>query len=254
MQKTTTIVIGIGEMGSVFARSLLRLGHPVIPANRDTDLAQLAVEQPNPALVLLAVGEADLHTTLAEIPKAWHPQLALLQNELLPKDWQQHSLSNPTVISVWFEKKRGQDSKVIIPSPVYGPKAGLLVESLASIGIAARELANETELLNELVIKNTYILTANIAGLKVGGSVSELWADHREFALAVCNDVLTIQEALIDQTLDREAVIAGMVKAFDGDPDHQCMGRSAPARLERSLGLAEEMGLDTGTLKEIKSV
>ncbi len=30
----------------------------------------------------------------------------------------------PTVISVWFEKKKGRDVKVLIPSPAYGPAAG----------------------------------------------------------------------------------------------------------------------------------
>jgi len=36
------------------------------------------------------------------------------------------------------------------------------------------------ELLYELVRKNLYILTINIAGLKTGGTVGELWGKHRE--------------------------------------------------------------------------
>ena len=39
---TTAIVIGVGEIGAVFTRSILRLGHPVFPIDRDTDLPGLA--------------------------------------------------------------------------------------------------------------------------------------------------------------------------------------------------------------------
>jgi len=44
-----------------------------------------------------------------------------------------------------------------------------------------------------------------------------------------------------------------MVNAFNGDPEHGCMGRSAPARLERALMLADEHGLDLPGLKQIAS-
>jgi len=42
-----------------------------------------------------------------------------------------------------------------------------------------------------------------------------------------------------------------MVDAFDGDPAHQCMGRSAPARLQRALDHAEEHQLEVPSLAEI---
>jgi hypothetical protein len=38
----------------------------------------------------------------------------MMQNELLPRDWAIHDFIDPTVISVWFEKKKGMDSKVLI--------------------------------------------------------------------------------------------------------------------------------------------
>jgi biopolymer transport protein ExbB len=46
--------------------------------------------------------------------------------------------------------------------------------------------------------------------------------------------------------------VTGMVEAFQGDPDHKCMGRSAPARLDRVLAQAQEAGLDVRQLKIIK--
>ncbi|GAB6041676.1 ketopantoate reductase family protein [Endothiovibrio diazotrophicus] len=249
--KEPVVLIGVGEMGGVFARGLLRAGWPVVPVTRDMEMAAVAAEVPEPAMVLLAVAEKDLHPALEALPEAWRSWLALLQNELLPRDWERHGLAGPTVISVWFEKKRGMDAKVIIPSPCFGPQAGLLVDGLAALDIPARQVTDEGALLFELVLKNLYILTSNIAGLKVGGNVAELWADHQPLARAVAADVVDLQEVLTGQVFDREALIQGMVTAFEGDPAHGCMGRSAPARLERAIALAEENGLAVPTLREI---
>jgi ketopantoate reductase len=249
--KTPVVVIGIGEMGGVFARGLLRTGHPVYPITRGVDLAAAARDLPAPELVLVAVAEKDLHAVLENMPPAWRTRIALLQNELLPRDWEQHHLARPTVISVWFEKKPGQDAKVLLPSPVYGPHADILQASLASIGIPARVLANAGELLFELVVKNVYIVTTNCAGLVTGGSVSELWSQHRELVDAVAREVISIQEALTGQAFTADDLIRGMLAAFDGDPDHKCMGRSAPARLARALQQADAAGLAVPRLREI---
>ena len=249
--KSPVIVIGIGEMGSVFARGFLRTGHPVYPVTRDTDLVATAKRLPSPEQVLVAVAENDLHAVLEKIPATWQSRLALLQNELLPDDWQQYGYTRPTVISVWFEKKKGQDVKVLIPSPVFGPGAELLKTSLDSLGIPARRLASEDELLFELVVKNVYIVTTNCAGLITGGTVSDLWDNHRELGEAVAREVIQLQEALTGQHFQADELIAAMLKAFAGDPDHGCMGRSAPARLARALQQADAAGLAIPRLRAI---
>jgi len=249
--KSPVILIGIGEMGSVFARGLLRSGHPVYPVTRDKDLTEAAKQLPSPELVVVAVAENDLHAVLEKIPPAWQKRLCLLQNELLPGDWQQYGFIKPTIISVWFEKKKGQDVKVLIPSPAYGPAAELLKTSLGSLDIPVRILADESELLFELVLKNVYIVTTNCAGLVTGGSVSELWENHRELAQTIAHEVIQIQAALTGETFQPEALIAGMLTAFEGDPDHGCMGRSAPARLARALQQADAAGLAIPRLREI---
>lgn len=249
--KSPVIVIGIGEMGSVFARGLLRTGHPVYPVTRDTDLTATARLLPSPELVLVAVAENDLHAVLERVPAAWHARLALLQNELLPGDWQPYGYTNPTVISVWFEKKQGQDVKVLIPSPVYGPGAELLQASLGSLDIPVRVLASDRELLFELVVKNAYIVTTNCAGLVTGGTVSDLWSNHHELGEALAHEVIQIQEALTGQHFQADEVIAAMLQAFEGDPEHRCMGRSAPARLARALQQADAAGLAVPRLRDI---
>lgn len=249
----SVVVVGLGEMGSVFARGFLRSGYTVHPVTRDMEMQAVADDLPEPELVLIAVGEADLHEQLMKVPETWKDRLVLLQNELLPRDWQRHNLE-PTVISVWFEKKKGMDSKVIIPSPVFGKHAQLVADALASIDIAATVLADEAALLHELVLKNVYILTTNITGLEVGGNVGQLWDEHKLLAESVALDVIRLQEALTGQALDHQGLIDGMVNAFDGDREHMCMGRSAPVRLQRALMLAQQNDLSLKMLERIAAL
>lgn len=247
------ILIGVGEMGSVFARGILRSGYPVIPVTRNMNMQDIANEVPDPQLVLVSVAESDLHPTLAALPAQWHHRLGLLQNELLPRDWQQYSYKDPTVISVWFEKKKGQDAKVLIPSPAFGPQAKLLVDALGTLAIPARVVADEQALLFELVRKNVYILTTNIAGLVTGGNVAQLWAEHQALAREVANEVIDIQEYLAHSKFDREQLIAGLLEGIEGDPQHMCMGRSAPGRLARALQYADEADLPVSRLRDIQA-
>ncbi len=245
------MLVGVGEMGGVFARGFLRTGHTIIPITRNHSIETVAKITPHPRAVLIAVGEKDIPRMLQEIPDTWSDRVILLQNELLPADWLHSPVKNPTIISVWFEKKKGHDAKVIVPSPTYGTQAQLLFDALATLGIPVRLLHDKNQLLNELVLKNLYIVTTNVAGLKVGGSVGELWENHQQLARNVAADVLDIQEWLTGQSFDREALIHEMVKCFEGDPLHQCMGRSAPARLKRALAQADEARLAVPALKDI---
>lgn len=246
------VIVGVGEMGGVFARGLLRNGHPVYPITRLMDIKFAADEMPEPVLVLLSVAESDLHPILEVMPEGWRDRIGLLQNELLPRDWRAHDIGPPTVISVWFEKKPGQDFKVLISSPVFGSQAAVICDALGCLEIPCHVVPDEEALLYELVRKNLYILTTNIAGLVSGGTVGKLWRDHRALVQAVGTEVLDIQETLTGITLPREKLMAGMVEIFDADPDHQCTGRSAPARLRRALQHAEEAGIQATRLREIQ--
>jgi len=247
----TVVIWGLGEMGSVFARGLLRLGYTVVPITSSANPDEVAQTTPDPELVLIAVGEITLQSVLKSVPQRWHDRVALLQNELLPADWQQHPFSYPTIISIWFEKKKGMDSKPLISSPAWGPKASLLIGALASLAIPAHEVKTLDEMTYELLRKNVYIIATNIAGLKTGGTVFELWSRHENFARSVVSDVMDIQQVLAGVELPRECLITGILEAFDGDPEHSCMGRSAPARLTRAITQADAAGLDVPTLREI---
>ena len=251
--KKPIIVLGIGELGSVFSRAFLRNNYPVYPITRATDIDELS-SSIDPEMILVCTAEGDLQSALSSIPNKWKDRVAMMQNELLPRDWESHNFTNPTVISVWFEKKKGMDSKVLISSPAYGPKAQILADSLALIDIPARAVANEDELLFELVLKNLYILTTNIAGLaiKSGANVDDLRNNHLDLMREVSKDVLKLQESLTGKTFNESELEKGMIKAFEGDLEHGCMGRSAPARLDRALELAKEFDLEVPALQKIK--
>ncbi len=256
MPKKTIVTIGQGEMSGVFSRGFLKMGYPLFPILRRDSLGEMGEQIDAPELVLVAVGEADVHHIIADLPASWRDRTVLLQNELLPKDWESSQLKNPTTISVWFEKKRGQEYKVIVSSPVYGPKAELIQNALAALDIPCWIVNNEEQLLFELVRKNLYILTSNIAGLALpeGTTVGELATNHPQLLQSVSSEIMEIQYAIIGRRLDNAALIDSMMLAFKGDLGHQCMGRSAPARLRRTLELAQAADIATPSLNQIASI
>jgi len=251
--KTPIVILGIGELGGVFARGFLHMGHPVYPITRGMSIEHEAAQIPKPELVLITVGEESLHPILQQIPQQWRSRLGLLQNELLPRDWEAHAIANPTVISVWFDKKPGIDVKSVMPSAVYGPASKLIHESMAALDIVCNRLADEEQLLLMLVLKNLYILTVNIAGLETGSTVSELWQNHRELASQVANEVIDIQEYLTGKSLPRERLLEGLLEKFDLDPEHKCTCRSASKRLRRALEHAQRGGMAVPALERIQA-
>lgn len=244
------VIVGLGQMGGVFAHGFLRAGRAVHPVTRAMTMDEVAGELSAPALVLIAVAEDALEGVLASVPAAWRDRLALLQNELLPRDWERHGIDEPTIAIVWFEKKQTTPIHVVVPTVVAGPRAGVVLDALAALEIPARSV-DRGSLLFELARKNLYILTSNIAGLEVGGTVSELWSQHRTLASDVAGEVLALQSWRAGEALPREALIDAMVEAFEGDPQHRCTGRSAPARLKRALTHARQAGISVPTLERI---
>ena len=246
----TAIIVGMGELGAVFAHGLLKLGHPTYPVTRKQQVSEVISAVGEPEVVLVCVGEADLGRVLTEIPARFRDRVGLVQNELVPRDWLRAGLEQPSGVVVWFEKKAGRAIHIVLPSLVYGPKRALLLRVLKALSIPAREIGDE-ELAFELAFKNLYILVHNLAGIQHPGTVAELWAEHGVFARAVAEDVLTHQEALLGLRLDRHRLLEQLREAVAADPDHGCAGRTAPERLKRVLAQAHELGLELPSLSGI---
>ncbi len=249
--KAPIVIIGIGELAGVFARGFLRCGYPVYPITRSMDLTTEYPQIPSPELVLITVQENELHSMLEKLPKAWYNKVGLVQNELLPRDWQRHQIDNPIVTVVWFEKKKDLELTNILYSPSYGPKAQLVAHALKAQKVPAPILKNEDDLLYELVRKALYILTVNIAGLVNNWTVENLWLKQQTLAREIAKEVIQIQEFLTGKPLPHEKLINGMVEGINDCPQRHCLGRSALARLQRALDFAKLFNIETPKLLEI---
>lgn len=246
------VILGIGELAGVFAHGFLRRGHPVYPVTRDTDRGAMSSELPGPALCLVTVREGDLEEALSSLPAPWRHVVGLVQNDLVPSQWEKHHL-DPTVAVVWFEKKAGRPVTVIRPTIVGGPGADMLVAALAAVHIPAEVAVDRRRLIDALVAKNLYIGVANIAGLELaaGATVGELWAQHRSLAEGVAADVLSLQEALVGETLDRRPLLDDLAAAIAADPAHGATGRTARQRLDRALAVATDHQVAVPTMQRI---
>jgi len=248
------IVVGLGQIGGVLSHGLLRIGHPVYPVGRESSVASVLGSLPDgrlPRSLWITVGESELDETLANLPPQVRDRVGLVQNELLPAAWLARDVADPTVAVIWFEKKRGIDVRVLRSTPVRGPGAADLVRALGALDVPAHVLDSDELLLQALVAKNVYILTTNVAGLRVGGTVRELWSNHEALARRLAAEAIAIQESLTGEALPPGVLIRDMLEAFEADPEHKCMGRSAPARLARAVQHADDAGLDVPTLKSI---
>lgn len=244
-------IVGMGQLGSVFAHAFLRAGRRVVPVNRGDDPRAVdLVPKLDIELAMVAVGEAQLQHVVSTLPESW--PIVLVQNGLLPDDWESWAVE-PTVAVIWFEKKKSVALNVIQSSPIAGPHAQMLVDVLARIDVPAHVVGHD-QLVEELVLKNVYIIAFNVLGLEHDVTVGELWNDHRDAVDAITADVLDVQEALLARSrlgreIDRERVLAGLEAAVEGDPSHGARGRSAPARLKRILGDADELGVEAHALR-----
>ncbi len=248
------VLVGLGQLGSVFAHGLLRCGHTIVPVNRGDDLEAAAAKAPEPELVLVTVGEKDLDPLLAALPPAFGDAVGLVQNGLLPPDWAKHGLQRPTVAVVWFEKKKDIPPTPILPTPVAGPKAPLLVDAMKALDLPA-EVIDEAALPQALVLKNVYIRAFNLAALAPGVdpavTVGALWSERRALVDALVRDAIRLEEARLGRPVDAAAVTRGLERAVEADPSHRARGRSAPARLERALRLAAEHGLSVPSIEAL---
>lgn len=242
------VVVGMGQLGALFARAWLERGRPVVPLLRTSDPSELASLRPEATLV--AVGEAALPSALESLPVSLTQSAVLVQNELLPCSWL-GKLSEPTVAVVWFEKKGDRPPHSIRPSVLHGPRAALVAEALERLELPFQLAAAEQERDHALVVKNLYILLLNLAGLRTGGSAGELLEGAPELVSALSRELVQHQSALLGRSLQLEPLMADVREAIHADPQHGCRGRSAEERLARVLSQARAHGLTLPTVEAL---
>ena len=246
-------VVGLGQLGTLFAEGFLRLGHPVFPRRRTDDLSEL--EAIEPKLVLVAVGEDDLAPVLERLPKKLLARVALLQNELRPIQWQSRGVRDPSVAVVWFERKNGKPPSVVLPTRLFGPERELLERALAPFDVRA-EPFDSSELAHELCLKNLYILGLNLTGLGSQKKARELLEPDRTLFDDVITDVLAVERALFGASvqLDEARLRRELDQALWADAEHAAAGRSAKARLTRTLAHARSASVSVPTLERLAEI
>jgi hypothetical protein len=241
----------MGQLGSVFSLGLLRRGYSVTPVHRNTSSETILTRPIAPSLCVIAVGEDDLGTVLDGWIRRYSDQWVLIQNELRPSEWERRGLPTPTIAVVWFEKKPGRDVHPLVSTPVYGPHAQAIVSALTALGIPSHVEPDREQLLFELCLKNLYILSMNAAGLVFPSDVGTLFYDHRAYLDQICAEVLELEGAQMQRNLPTQSLCIELERIIVADPRHAAAGRSALARLSRSVRTAKRLGIRTPTLDEI---
>lgn len=247
----SALVVGMGELGGVFALALLRRGIGVIPVLHGTSTESVIEHCPTPMLCIVSVGEEALPGVLDSGLRRYADRWVLVQNELRPSEWEHRGLPTPTVAVVWFEKKPGRDVRSLVSTPVYGPQANLVVTVLTALGLPAHVEADPERLVFELALKNLYILTMNFGGLAHDTDVGSLWHDHRSVVDQICDEVLELEAAQMQQTLPTSSLKLELERVITADPRHLAAGRAARKRLARTLTAARRLGIRTPILDEI---
>ncbi|MGE0321999.1 MAG: hypothetical protein AB7K71_03530 [Polyangiaceae bacterium] len=250
---SSAVVMGVGQLGAVFAEGWLKAGRAVLPITRAVSVAEMTDRLPLPAIVLIAVGEAALLDALQTLPPGYRERAALVQNELLPRTWRDvyGPEPDPSVAIVWFEKKPGKLTHSIRPSVLHGPTAEILAESLERQSLPYF-IADSVEVRDfELVLKNLYILALNLGGLAHPGSAGELWRDHQDLMAPLCDELIHLQSALLGRAVDREKLLSGLAAAIAADPAHGARGRTAEERLRRATAQASELGVPVPVLEAL---
>jgi ketopantoate reductase len=245
------LIVGMGELGGVFALAMLRRGISVVPVLRSTTAESVIARCSDPGLCVVTVGEEALPAVLDGWLRRFCDRWVLVQNELRPSDWERRGLPAPTVAVVWFEKKPGRDVRALVSTPVFGPQATIVVNALSALGLSAHVEIDPERLVFEMALKNLYILSMNSAGLVHGTDVGTLWHEHRAFVEQICEEIIDIESAQMQRILPASSLKIELERIIAADPRHDAKGRSARNRLARTVSAAQKVGLRTPVLDEI---
>lgn len=261
---TTVVIIGMGELGTLFASGFLKLGFLVAPVTRRVDLAAVDDTIKQPFLCLIATDIGDLGPVFDWLPESWKDRLVLLQNELLPSHWEgRHIKQQPSVVTVWLEKKKDSVVKKRdgLPEVVFSPIPAIgeaLCAALLALDIPCKRVDSFDLMLHCMVMKNLFNCTMNVGGLLLDGdgerkaTFSQLLADEKAIA-RVLADAATIQEVALGvekATIVKPRELLPSVKeCMSRMPTQICQGRFSKLRTKRAYEARADH--EVPTLKEL---
>jgi hypothetical protein len=242
------VVIGVGELGQLYAGGALREGLQVTPARRGDDLRAVLAQVPAGTPLLVAVGESALPDVASALPEDRKADAILIQNELFESRWRKHGLDGPTLAIPWVLKKKGLPVTVLRSTPLFGKHAGTMERIHAALGLPTECLPDRNALNAALVSKYAFILTINVLGVLEDRSVGEWLDGGGPQVRAVAGDAIQLAEAYAETPVDGALVLNEILEGMEGLRPFPARGRTAQARLERALKDATGFGL---TLPEL---
>lgn len=243
-------VVGLGQLGQMYAGALLNQGYRVTPVVRATPRPLelgLAPEAP----VLVSVGEDALDAALSELVAAGLGQrVMLLQNELFPATWKKHPTAHPTVMVVWTNRKKGVPL-VGAPTRVFGPLADLVVRMHAALEIPCEVLPDEHALNTELCAKYAFIVAVNALGVSEPRTLQEWMEAEPQTVGRVLQDAVSLSAVRVDASVDVEEARRRAHSAMVALASIPSRGRTSWARMERAAAVSQEQHLPVPALRRL---
>ena len=241
------VVVGLGQLGRLFATGALARGVRVTPVLRGVDPGAVLAPLPD-VPILLAVGEHDLEPVLRAIAPARRRDAILVQNETFPPDWRP-LVPDPTVAVVWLNAKPGRPLQVARSTAVRGRHAALVCALHAPLDVPCRLLDDDAQLARELVAKYALILAVNALGLRSDETVGTWLARDEPLVRRLVADARRLGEARLgDRVDDADAAEDAALEAMQALATMPARGRTARARVDRALALGRTLGVSLPAL------
>ncbi|PSR26162.1 MAG: hypothetical protein C7B46_20200 [Sulfobacillus benefaciens] len=241
------VVIGMGQLGTLFADAWIQLGQSTLTIRREQRVNQDIA----PRAVLIATGEQDLPPVLASLPHFWRSHVILIQNELVPQIWVPYT-DQPTLVAVWAEKKPHIEVHSLRSSVVFGPHTDLVADAFAAMNQPLSVAKDYSDMLLELSIKNIYIWATNIYGLSNPGSLGQLAAEpHAAVLESLMAELCQVHSAVAGYYCAPQRIIPIIWHIIHTNADLKIPGRSARTRLERVMSAVHQHSLATPELSRI---
>lgn len=227
-------IIGVGQLGQLYAAGALRLGMRVTPLLRGQDRAAFYEALPPGTPLLLSLPEDALASEVQAVPSTRRDDVILVQNELFPHQWRALGLPHPTVATVWLSRKKHRPIEVARTSLAHGPFAQLFVDIHEALELPARVAVDDDELLQDIVAKYAFILTINALGLVENLTLGEWLARDPEGVRVLIAEAVRLGAWHAGQEMAAESISPAVLEAMQALAGYPARGRTARERLLRA--------------------
>ncbi len=247
------VLVGVGQLGTLFGEGALLASRRVTPLRRDSDVERCLDDVQPDAPVLVTTGEHDLAGAIERLPRERREHVILVQNELFPSVWRGLGLDEPTVCVVWLSKKAGRPVEIGGPTEVYGRHADVVAQIHEALTLPCLVLPSQEALSLALAAKFAFILGINALGLERDITLGEWLEQDQARVLAVVDDARRLAEAKLRlkegfPRADGKKVQRKVLDAMTLLSTYPAKGRTAKARLERAREDAKVLGLELPNL------